>query len=204
MRIEAILAAAMIAPLAGDDKPFFDGRSLAGWRGQMQYWSVNNGAIVATSPGSGLRHNTFLCSERTYRDFELRFQVRLRDGAGNSGVQVRSTLIDPKTFDVRGPQCDIGAGYWGDLYGEHMGGIIRHAPKDKVQEAVKPADFNDYRVRCVGKRVTIAINGVTMIDDEFPTVPDEGIIAFQLHSGGPTEIVFRRIEFREFTTDGRR
>ncbi len=204
MRALAMLFALVSTASGGNDTSFFDGRTLAGWKGQLQYWSANNGAIVGTSPGTGLRHNTFLCSERSYRDFELRFQVRLRDGAGNSGVQVRSTLMDPKTFDVRGPQCDIGAGYWGDLYGEHMGGIIRHAPKDKVQEAVKLADFNDYLIRCVGKRVAIIINGVTMIDDEFPNVPDEGIIAFQLHSGGPTEVTFRKIEFRELAADARR
>lgn len=186
---------------SADDQPsaatFFDGKSLAGWEGQSQHWSVNNGAIVGSTPATGLKHNTFLCSQRKYRNFELRFQVRMRDGQGNSGVQIRSTVIDPKSFDLRGPQCDIGAGYWGDLYGEHMGGLMQKAPQDKVQSAVKPAEFNDYFIRCVGKRVAIAINGTTMVDGEFPAMADEGVIGFQIHSGGPMEVVFRKIEFKE-------
>lgn len=180
---------------SGDE--FFDGKSLAGWEGLTQYWSVNNGAIVGATPGKGLAFNTFLCSRKPYRDFELRFEVRLRDGQGNSGVQIRSAVIDRKTMEVKGPQCDVGTGYWGDLYGEHMGGMMQPAPKDRVKEVVKLADFNDYFIRCVGKHVTITINGTTMVDAEFPTVPDEGVIGFQLHSGGPTEVVFRNLQFKE-------
>ena len=53
--------------------------------------------------------NTFLCSKKKYKDFELKFKVRLKDGKGNSGVQIRSKVIDPKKFAVAGPQGDIGA-----------------------------------------------------------------------------------------------
>ena len=34
---------------------------------------------------------------------------------GNSGVQIRSEVIDSKKFVVKGPQCDMGAQYWGSL-----------------------------------------------------------------------------------------
>jgi len=32
----------------------------------------------------------------------------------------------------------------------------------------------------VGKHVTITINGVTTIDDDFPDIPDEGVLAFNV------------------------
>jgi len=182
---------------AADAPTFFDGKTLAGWEGIPQYWQANNGAIVGTTPGDGLKFNTFLCSTKKYRDFELSFQVRLRGGTGNSGVQIRSELLDLKHFEMKGPQCDIGVGYWGDLYGENMGGLMQAAPKDKVKTAVKLADFNDYHIRCVKQHVTITINGTTMVDGDFPKMPAEGIIGFQLHSGGATEVTFRKIEFRE-------
>src|SRR4051812_34904500 len=119
----------LCAPVLADDKPsaaeFFDGKTLAGWDGLMKYWSVQDGAIVGSTMPSGVNFNTFLCSKQKFKDFELTFQVRLRDGKGNSGVQIRSAMLDPKTFAVKGPQCDIGEGYWGSLFGEH------HAPGEK-------------------------------------------------------------------------
>jgi hypothetical protein len=63
---------------------------------------------------------------------------------------------------------------------------------------VKPADFNDYSIRCVAKRVTIKLNGQTTVDDHFPEMPDEGIIAWQLHSDYPSmEVTIRNIQFKE-------
>src|SRR5262249_44494795 len=104
-----------------------------------------------------------------------------------------------KTFAVGGPQCDIGQIYWGSLYGEHFGGMMKAAPKDLVRKVLKEKDFNDYHIRCVGKRVTIKLNGETTVDDEFPKMPNEGIIAFQLHSGPPMEVTFRNIRFKDLS-----
>ncbi len=196
-----LMCAATLAMTDGvssqEQSVFFNGKDLTGWRGLTQYWKVVDGAIVGSTEPNGLKFNTFLCSEREYGDFELSFQVRLKNGQGNSGVQIRSEIFDKEKFAVRGPQCDIGQIYWGSLYGEHFGGMMQAAPKDLVAKAVKPADFNHYHIRCVGKHVTIKINGVTLVDGEFPKMPDKGIIAWQLHSGGPMEVIFKDIQFRE-------
>ncbi|MCS7015353.1 MAG: DUF1080 domain-containing protein [Gemmatales bacterium] len=201
--ITAILLAGLGAslPAASQEKPsFFNGKDLSGWRGLLQYWKVVDGAIVGSTEPTGLKFNTFLCSEREYGDFELSFQVRLKNGRGNSGVQIRSEILDKEKFVVRGPQCDIGQQYWGSLYGEHFGGMMQAAPKDLVAKAVKPTEFNDYSIRCVGKRVTIKINGVTTVDGEFPKMPDKGIIAWQLHSGDAMEVTFKNISFHEISS----
>jgi len=101
-------------------------------------------------------------------------------------------------FVVSGPQCDIGAEFWGSLYGERLpGGMMKAAPKEVVAKVVKKDDFNDYYIKCLGKHVTIKVNGETTVDDDFEKLPDEGIIAFQLHAGGPMEVTFKNIEFKE-------
>jgi hypothetical protein len=174
---------------------FFNGKDLSGWEGKSELWSVEDGAIVGTTFPKGIGGNTFLCSKEKYKDFELKFQVRLKDGAGNSGVQIRSKVLNPEKFVVGGPQADIGAGYWGSLYGEQFGGMMKQSPGDKVKSAVKSKDFNDYAIKCVGKHVTITVNGETMVDDDFAKMPEEGIIAWQLHAGGPMEVTFRNIQF---------
>ncbi|HTU23390.1 MAG TPA: DUF1080 domain-containing protein [Gemmataceae bacterium] len=209
----AALAADVPSPRdsrATSDSGFFNGNNLDGWEGLTKYWSVKDGAIVGYTPEDP-KHNTFLCSKKKYGDFELKFKIRLKDGIGNSGVQIRSKVVDAKKFVVAGPQCDIGAGYWGSLFGERFGGMMKQSPGDLVTKAVKPKDFNDYSIKCVGKHVTIKVNGETMVDQVFDKewaakgkdrheLPDEGIIAFQIHAGFKSmEVIFKDIQFTDLS-----
>src|SRR5262249_48742018 len=191
-----------VAARGGDDKggSLFNGRDLTGWEGLIDdYRSVKDGAITGATP-KGLKFNTFLCSKKKYGDFEMTFEVRLKDGKGNSGVQIRSKIINAERFAVGGPQADIGEGYWGSLYGEAFGGMMKQSPPALVKKVVKQADFNDYSIRCVGKHVTIKINGETMVDGGLPQRPDEGIIAWQLHAGFKSmEVTFKDIEFKDLS-----
>src|ERR1700752_2940363 len=104
--------------VAGDDPvaTFFDGKSLVGWDSLPGYWTIKDGSIVGGSSET-IKFNTFLCSKQRFKDFELKFQVRLKDGKGNSGVQIRSEILDAKRFSAKGPQSDIGEASWGGLYG---------------------------------------------------------------------------------------
>lgn len=198
MRSGLILSLVLIGGtvLADDTREFFNGQNLEGWQGLERYWSVKEGAIVGSTEPSGIPFNTFLCSKKQYGDFELSFKVRLKGGRGNSGVQVRSEIFDKEKFAVKGPQCDIGDVYWGSLYGEHFGGMMKAADKNVVTRVLKKDDFNDYFIRCVGKHVIIKLNGETTVDQEFPNLPPTGIIAWQLHSGGPMEVTFKDIRFK--------
>src|SRR5262245_19889726 len=129
--VAALLGVGSLASNAGDDAPFLNGKDLSGWERLEEYWRYKDGAIIGATP-EGLKFNTFLCSKRKYRDFELKFQVRLEGKSANSGVQIRSEILDPKTLAVKGPQCDMGQIYWGSLFGEHFGGMMKQAPEDVV------------------------------------------------------------------------
>jgi Domain of Unknown Function (DUF1080) len=188
------------ARCADTTSDFFNGKDLTGWEGLKEYWSVKDGAIVGATPKGG-EFNTFLCSKNKYKDFELKFQVRLtgKGWTGNSGVQIRSEILDKDKLSVKGPQCDMGDVYWGSLYGEQFGGMMKQAPKDLVTKVLKPDDFNDYYIKVVGKHVTIKLNGETTVDDDFANMPEEGIIAWQLHQGNPMEVTFKNIEFKDLS-----
>jgi hypothetical protein len=174
-------------------------KDLSGWEGLMEYWTYKDGDLVGSAP-KGLKFNTFLCSKKKYGDFELQFQVKLTGSGPNSGVQIRSEVENTKTFQCKGPQCDMGGVYWGSLYGEHFGGMMKEAPKDLVAKVLKKDDFNDYYIKCVGNHVTIKLNGQVTVDGDFPKMPKEGIIAWQLHSGGPMEVTFRKIQFKDLSS----
>ena len=189
-----------VLPLAAraDDKSA-DFLKADNWEGLMDYWKIDGTTVTGTTPADGLKFNTFLCSKKKYKDFEMKFQIRLIPAKGNSGVQVRSEIANAKTFAVKGPQCDIGENYWGSLYGELFGGMMKEADRKAVNEKLKKEDFNDYYIKVAGKHCTISVNGVVTVDQDFEKMPDDGIIAFQLHAGGHMEVTFKNIEFKELT-----
>jgi hypothetical protein len=215
MRYATIVLALLAVPLLGpvrmgrcadaETNAFFNGKNLTGWEGLPQYWSVKDGALVGSTSPKGATFNTFLCSKKKYTDFELHFQVRLhgQGWTGNSGVQIRSKIRDSeqdrKHFAVEGPQCDMGDIYWGSLYGEHFGGMMKAAPVSIVKRVLKKDEFNDYYLKVVGKHVTIKLNGETTVDQDFPKLPDSGIIAWQLHQGPPMEVIFKDIKFKDLS-----
>src|SRR5437016_12801352 len=97
--------AVLATPVVAADRDFFDGKNLDGWEG-LEYWKVYDGGLIGTAGDKKVPFNTFLCSKKKYKDFELKFQVRLKDGEGNSGVQIRSEVFNRDKFAVKGPQCD--------------------------------------------------------------------------------------------------
>ena len=177
--------------------PLFNGNDLAGWQGDKKLWVVENGMLIGRSPG--IRYNDFLATTKAYGDFVLRFQVRLVGGKGNSGVQFRSKRV-PNSHEVSGYQADIAKGWWGLLYDESRRNRPLVRPKaEAVKKAVKLDGWNDYEVRAVGSKIALTINGVRMVEytEEDPEIPRTGIIATQVHSGGPLEVRFRNIRIRQ-------
>ena len=212
MRLSRLALAALLlsltSSLQADDTADF--LNPANWEGRKDLWKIENGSIIGETKEDP-KYNTFLCSKAKYGDFELAFKIHLRDGVGNSGVQLRSKLLDDDKskgkFIVAGPQADVGAKYWGSLYGEKFGAdgmlpgkghMMKASPVEKVTAKVKPKEWNDYRIKCVGKHVTITINGETMVDGDFPKLPEDGILAFQIHAGYPAmKVEFKDIQFKK-------
>lgn len=168
-------------------KLFFNGQNLVGWTGNSQLWSVENGEIVGRSPG--IKQNEFLVSDLQVGDFELKLKVKLTPDTGNSGIQFRSSL-EPGGH-VKGYQADAGKGWWGKLYEEHGRGLLF---KDSGEAYVREGEWNEYRIVAVGSQIRTFINGNLCTDLNDPQGAKSGIIAFQIHSGGPMEVRFKDLE----------
>jgi hypothetical protein len=91
---------------------------------------------------------------------------------------------------VEGYQADVGAGWWGKLYEEHGRALLWDQSGEKH---VKLGDWNTYVIEASGSKITTSINGMPCVQLDDPQGRREGIIAFQLHSGGPTEVRLRNI-----------
>jgi hypothetical protein len=122
----------------------FDGKTLTGWqvRGGGVY-SVDQGTILCLT-GTGAYG--WLCSEKTYGDFVLEVETKI-EGAGNSGVQVRSR-IDAKDL-MTGYQFDLDRTRpsSGRLYDEARRKLLQDVPlRPEARGALKSDDWNLMRM----------------------------------------------------------
>ena len=163
------------------------GHDLTGWKGNLDLWSIQNGEIVGKT--SGLRTNAFLVSDLVATDFKLTVEILLVGNEGNSGVQFRSVVRDGES--VEGYQADVGKGWWGKLYEEHGRKLLW----DKSGEQhVKEGDWNRYTIEARGSKIQTWLNDQLCVDLDDPFGRQRGVFAFQLHSGGPTEVRFRNLK----------
>ncbi len=177
-------------------KPLFDGRTLAGWTGDEKLWSVADGAIVGTTDDTALKHNSFLATEKTYKNFVLKVKFKLRNG--NSGIQYRSKSFPDHV--VKGYQADIAESmFMGILYEEGGRGILVNVKPAEVAEHVNKDDWNEYVITADGPHITQVLNGFTTVDytEKSAEGATEGIIALQLHVGPKMRVWFKDVEIRE-------
>lgn len=166
---------------------FFNGKDLTGWTGDTRLWKVEDGMIVGST--TGLKKNEFLKNQMMVKDFRLSVKVKLTPNTENSGIQFRSEVID--NGDVKGYQADIGKGWWGKLYEEHGRALLT---KNNGDQFVKVNHWNDYVIEARGSKIKTFINGNPCVDLDDKPGARQGIIAFQLHSGGPMQIRFKDIK----------
>jgi putative membrane-bound dehydrogenase-like protein len=186
----AYLASARQVPLPAtvdNVKTLFNGKNLSGWHGDSKLWSVDKGEIVGKSPG--VKKNEFLINELELGDFRLTLEVKLTPNSENSGVQFRSEELPGG--EVKGYQADVGLGWWGKLYEEHGRGLLTKEGGDKH---IKENDWNRYEIVAVGSKIKTYINGQLCVDVDDPQGAKKGILAFQIHSGGPMEVRFRNLK----------
>jgi hypothetical protein len=177
----------------------FDGKTFDGWEGNKDVFRVEDGAIVGGSLQKKVVRNEFLCTTREYGDFELRLKFRVLGKDPNAGVQIRSRRI-PNHHEMIGYQADIGQGYWGALYDESRRRKVLAGPsKDLIQKAVKKEDWNDYVIRCEGKRIRLWLNGYLTVDYTEPDdkIEQKGVLGLQVHSGPPSEAWYKDITIAE-------
>ena len=192
------LAASLISSLAAP-VPLSDGKTFQGWAGDTnKTWRIENGAFVGGSLDKKVPRNEFLRTEQQFTNFVLRLKVKLTgtNGFVNGGVQIRSQPTTKPPNEMVGYQCDVGEGWWGKLYDETRRNKVLISPESNaVKKAIKPNEWNDYRIRAEGKRIQIAINGVNMIDYTEPddSIPQHGMIGLQVHGGGAAEASYKDI-----------
>ena len=179
----------------------FDGKTFKGWDGDTnKSFRIEDGAIVGGTLKEKIPRNEFLCTPRTYTNFVLRLKFKLLGKGANAGVQIRTKRI-PNHHEVSGYQADMGdPSWWGALYDEsRRNRVLAKSNIEEVNKVLKREDWNDYEIRCEGKRTTLKINGVlsSEYEEADPKIEDHGVICVQIHSGPPSEAWYKDITIEE-------
>jgi hypothetical protein len=163
-----------------------NGRDLTGWVPRSAQhagcWRVQDGVLTATPPCVDL------VTQATFRDFRLHAELRFPPGS-NSGVYLRGR------YEVQ-IQDDAGKA----LDPLRMGGVYGFiAPAADAARAA--GEWQTLDVELVGRRVTVALNGTTVIEaQEIPGITGG---ALDSDEGAPGPIMLQgdhgAIEFRNLT-----
>jgi hypothetical protein len=192
----------------------FMGKGLDLWEStQIKQWTYNDGVLTGTwsDPATSHPHLRALYSKKKYRDFELEFQVRSKN-ASDSVVGFRSqvekiqrglrlsglncSLHEPQLGGV-GEFASSGQNWVDDSVWYSRRGLWKPPPYDELRKVVKTDAFNEVAIKCVGKHVTIKVNGLPTVDEDVANAPDEGVIVWGLSStSGSAELTFKNIQFR--------
>ena len=180
-----------------DFAPLHDGRTFDGWEGNLDWFRIEDGAVVAGTLDKQIPRNEFLCTKDEYGDFELRLKVKLLGdpAQANAGIQIRSRRI-PSHHEMIGYQADMGQHYWGCLYDEsRRNKILAQPDAASLGKALKVGDWNDYVIRCVGRRIQLWLNGVPTVDytESDESIERTGLIGLQVHAGPPAEAWYKDI-----------
>jgi len=202
----------------GDEEGFvsmFNGKDLSGWQGFVanpikkkemskyklkklqelankkmhENWSVKDGSIVFSGKGANL------CSvKEDYGDFEMIVDWRITK-EGDSGIYLRGT---PQVQIWDTSRVEVGAQVGsGGLYNNQ-----KHESKPLLVADNPIGDWNTFRIKLVGDKVTVYLNGLLVVDNVtmenywdrniplFPTGP----IELQAHG---TNLAFRNVYVKE-------
>ncbi len=197
-----LLLAGFLTQTRTPPRRLFNGRTFAGWEGDTtQTWRIEQEALVGGSTERWTPHNEFLCTIQRYTNFDLRLKVRLTGtGFVNAGVQFRSRRATQPAYEMVGYQADLGQGYWASLYDESRRNKTLARPDSAlVKQTLRAGDWNEYRIRCEGRRIQIYLNGIPTVDYTEPdsSIPQTGLIGLQIHGGGKAEAAYKAIELTE-------
>ncbi len=179
-----------------------DGKTFDGWEiGDKALWHIEDGAFVGGTLTETVPHIDYLSTLKSYKNFELRLKFKLigTEGFINGGVQIRSKRV--ANSEMEGYQADIGDKYWGVLWEEQRRDKVL-APANNAEEVnkvLKHDDWNEYRIRCEGRRVQLWLNGLQTVDYTEPdaTILQEGKIGLQIHPGGKAHAWYKDIVIEE-------
>ena len=172
------------APVWGATMPLFNGKDLSGWTtfGGTSQWSAEGGILKNAKSGANL------VTTAKYTDFKMHVEVNCPKGS-NSGIYLRGR------YEV---QVEVSPDP--EPSSTHMGGVYGFLTPN--ENASKGFDaWQTYDITLVGRRVTVVLNGKSIIVDQ--TIPGITGGALDSDEGAPGPIYLQgdhgAVQYRNLT-----
>jgi hypothetical protein len=214
----------------------FNGKDLSGWKipaGDNGHWKVVDGVIDYDAESESAAADKSLWSERSYGNFVLHVDWRIKatpyvnpnvpiirfDGSHKKdadGKEIRISVPDSDSgILLRGTsKAQVNIWCWpigsGEVYGyrmdEKMPPAVRAAVTPSKNADHNVGEWNTYDITVRGNRLTVVLNGQTVINAaELPDLPATGPVGLQHHgakkdgvwTGPPALVQFRNISIEE-------
>ena len=189
----------IVPPLTGKSitKTLFNGKTLEGWRGNPDWWTVKDGAIVGKF--NDKVPTSFLFTEESYSDFRLTLSSRMVESENHAGVCFWSEITERNgnQYYTRGPLVVFpNPGMWDYIDAK---GIRIFKPTTK--KVTSQHEWVRVEILAQGNRLRAAFNGVQVMEwrEADPRRVKEGPIGVQLHAwSGPQEVQYKDIAIETF------
>jgi hypothetical protein len=213
----------------------FNGRDLSGWKapeGDNGHWKVVNGVIDYDARSEAPGNDKNLWTEKEYKDFVLKIDWRIKettglypvptvlpDGTHKKGSDGKDIVTPTPNADsgiyLRGTsKAQLNIWCWpigsGEVYGyrmdQKMPPSVRAGVTPKLRADNPVGEWNTFEITMKGDRLTVVLNGKTVIQNaELPGIPEKGRIALQHHGGfkdgkynpASSLVQFRNISIKE-------
>jgi hypothetical protein len=203
------------ADLADGFVALYNGLDLTGWKqadGHVGHWKPNNWTLAYD--GASEAEEKDLWTERSYRNFVLIADWRFTrepstktvpvvlpngdyelDAAGERKMAEVADAGDSGIYLRGSSKSQVNMWCWpvgsGEVYGyrtdEEQLPEVRAGVTPKIRADEPPGSWNRFVITLVGDRLTVVLNGQTVIEQaQLPGIAEEGPIALQ-HHGDPIE-----------------
>ena len=175
--------------IEADDKPFvpdagytslFDGKTLKGWKGSLNGFAVEEGNLVCVAGGKGN-----LLTEKTYSDFDIKFEFKLTAGA-NNGLGIRSPEVAEGNLHLEGIELQIlddSAEKYQTLKPYQYHGSVYGVVAAKKGSLKPVGEWNRQQVTVRGRHIKVVVNDTTIVDADLDAAAAGGTLDGQPHPG---------------------
>jgi hypothetical protein len=145
-------------PKWGAPVQLFNGKDLTGWKLRSEKgkgcWSVEDGEMT-NSQGC-----VDIITEQNFHDFKLSLEFKLADPQANGGRPSNSGVYLRGRYETQ-----IEDNYGKEPESHGMGGLYGFLTP-KVNASKKAGEWQKYEITLIGRRLTVTLNGQTVIDKE--------------------------------------